>query len=158
MYLRTTREKTPVIYPNGEEFAVGGCKVLRRSNADEATVVAAGITVHEALAAYEELKLEGVRIRVIDLYSVKPLDAAALRTAARETGLVIPVEDHYAAGGLGEAVAAALAPQGARVQILAVEKIPMSGKTAELLDYAGISRKAIAARVREARMPAASGA
>ncbi|MFW5735043.1 MAG: transketolase, partial [Oceanidesulfovibrio sp.] len=103
-YLRTTRAKTPVIYKNDETFPIGGCKVLRQSRADEATIVAAGITLHEALAAADTLAWRGVAVRVIDLYSVKPVDAETLRVAARETGVIITVEDHAPAGGIGEAV------------------------------------------------------
>ncbi|MEM2167132.1 MAG: transketolase, partial [Candidatus Bathyarchaeia archaeon] len=104
-YIRTTRPRTPVIYDNQEEFHIGGSKVLRRSRNDEATIVAAGITVHEALKAYEKLKADGINVRVIDLYSVKPLDVETLVRAAEETKHIITVEDHYPEGGLGEAVA-----------------------------------------------------
>lgn len=141
-YLRSTREKTPVLYPATEEFPIGGSKVLRQSGQDVATVVAAGITLHEALKAYESLKQDGVAVRVIDLYSVKPVDAKTLRQAARETqGRLIVVEDHWAEGGLADAVLEAFT--GEREQLptvvrLAVTKMPGSGKPAELLDAAGI--------------------
>ncbi len=148
-YLRTTRGKTPVLYDNEEAFPLGGSKVLRASPLDRATVVAAGITLHEALAAARELAREGLPIRVLDCYSIQPLDVAALRRAARETGLLLTVEDHYAAGGLGEAVLAALAGEPAPVHVLAVRVLPHSGTPEELLDYAGISRRVIAARLRE---------
>ena len=150
VYLRTTRADTPVLYGPEDEFPIGGCKVLRRSDQDRATVVAAGITVFEALAAYEALKKAGLLIRVIDLYSVKPLDWATLAEAARETPALITVEDHYPAGGIGEAVLAALAGLGANVSTLAVRRMPRSGKPAELLDFEGISRTAIIAKVKEA--------
>jgi len=144
VYLRTSRPKTKTIYPPSETFSVGGSKTLRSSPKDVATVVAAGITLHEALKAHEILAREGVAIRVIDLYSVKPLDEAALRKAAAETKRLITVEDHGPAGGIGEAVAAlGLAPE-----ILAVRKIPRSGKPAELLRWAGIDASAIAAAVK----------
>lgn len=148
VYLRGTRMKTPVIYDNGEGFPIGGCKVLRQSGRDSATVVGAGVTLHEALAAYDELKKTGTFIRVIDLYSVKPLDVETLSRAALETGQVITVEDHYAAGGLGEAVATALSSLGVPVHVMAVASMPMSGKPRELLDYEEISRAAIIERVR----------
>ena len=102
VYIRTTRPKTPVIYPNEEAFALGGSKVLRRSDYDRLTIVGAGITVHEALTAYDSLKRNGIKVRVIDAYSVRPLDAETLSTAARETGALIVVEDHASGGGLGD--------------------------------------------------------
>ncbi|MGE5807567.1 MAG: transketolase family protein, partial [Nitrospirota bacterium] len=148
-YIRTTRKETPVIYRMDEAFRIGGCKTLKSSKADVAVVVAAGITVHETLRAYEELKQEGILIRVIDLYSVKPLDAATLTQAARDTGAVITVEDHFAEGGLGEAVMSALAAQRVPVHSLAVRKMPRSGKPDELLDYEGISHGAIVRKVKE---------
>lgn len=148
-YLRTTRGKTPVIYSAEDEFPIGGCKVLRQSAADRVTVVAAGITVHEALKAWETLKDKSIPVRVIDLYSVKPLDRETLVEAAAATGAVVTVEDHYAEGGLGEAVAAALADRPTPVHILAVRKKPRSGKPAELLDYEEISSDAIARKVEE---------
>jgi transketolase len=149
VYIRTTRMDTPVIYDAGEEFPIGGCKVLRESDDDVATVVAAGITLHEALAACDRLAEEDIRIRVVDLYTVKPVDAAGLARAAAATGRVIVVEDHHAEGGMADAVRASLAPIGVRVHSLAVEKKPMSGKPRELLDFAGIGRDAIAEKVRE---------
>ncbi len=142
VYLRTTRGKTPVIYGNDEAFEVGGSKVLRRSDQDLATLVAAGITVHEALAACEVLAARGVRMRVIDAYSIKPLDEATLMEAARDTGLVITVEDHWREGGLGEAVATVLCSH-APVHSLAVSREPRSGKPGELLEHHGIGREAI---------------
>jgi transketolase len=151
VYLRTTREKTPVIYPPGRPFPVGGSCVLRRSARDAATVVAAGITVHEALRAADRLAEEGIAVRVIDAYSVKPLDAATVVQAARETGAVVSVEDHWPEGGLGEAVLAALAASGEplpRVRVLGVRAMPGSGSPDELLDAAGISARHIADAVR----------
>ena len=141
-YLRTTRSKTPVIYDADEAFPIGGSKTLRSSDHDALTIVAAGITVHEALAAYEDLKAHGVMARVIDAYSVKPLDAAAITRAAEETGRVVVVEDHWIDGGLGEAVAAVVNGR-ARVQRLAVTEEPRSGRPEELLERYGISRHAI---------------
>lgn len=146
-YLRTLRQKTPVIYNSEERFSIGGCKVLRQSPADVATVVAAGVTVHEALRAYDELKKRDRNICVLDLYSIKPLDRETLLACARDTNAVITVEDHHPEGGLGEAVLSALADTGIPVHILAVRKRPMSGKPDELLDYEGISAAAIIAAV-----------
>jgi transketolase len=147
VYLRTTRQETPILYGADEAFPIGGCKVLRRSPRDAVTVVAAGITLHEALAAHAALAREGVSIRVIDLYSVKPVDAAALRDAARETRAIVTVEDHVAEGGIGDAVRSALAGERTPVHSLAVRAVPRSGKPAELLDYEGISAAAIARSV-----------
>jgi len=148
-YIRTTRKDTPVIYRNDEAFRIGGSKILKSSKADKATVVAAGITLHETLRAYEELKREGILVRVIDLYSIKPIDVATLTEAARETGEIVTVEDHFAEGGLGEAVMSALSAEGVPVYSLAVRKMPRSGKPAELLEYEGISAAAIVAKVKE---------
>ncbi len=138
-YLRTTRPKTPVIYDNNEEFHVGGSKVLRQSKSDEATVAAAGFTVHEALKAYERLKEAGIKVRVIDCYSVKPLDEETLKKAFEETRHIITVEDHYAQGGLGEAIASL----GLKPRILAVRKMPHSGPPEELLAEQGIDAEGI---------------
>jgi transketolase len=148
VYLRTTREGTPVVYDADEPFPIGGSKVLRQSDNDGATVVAAGVTVHEALAAYDRLRAEGLAIRVIDLYSVKPVDADTLREAARDTGILITVEDHFAEGGLADAVRSALGKQPVPVHSLAVRRKPRSGQPQELLDYEGISREAIVGCVR----------
>jgi len=147
-YIRTTRNPTPVIYTKDDQFVIGGSKVLRRSDNDTVTVVAAGVTLHEAISAYEELKKEGINIRVIDLYSIKPVDKKTLIDAARETKAIITVEDHYPEGGIGEAVRSALTEVRIPVYSLAVRKIPKSGKPSELLDYEEISRKAIISRVK----------
>jgi len=146
-YIRTTRGGTPVIYNPTEVFPIGGSKVLRKSAEDVATVVAAGITLHEALKAYDELKQEGVSIRVVDLYSIKPVDAKTLRESANETKAIITVEDHYAEGGLGEAVRSAFEKCPVPIYSLAVKKKPKSGKPRELLDFEEISQKAIVAKV-----------
>jgi transketolase len=143
VYIRTTRGGTPIIYGPREQFPIGGLKVLRQSDRDVATVIGAGVTLFEALGAYDELKQQGVHIRVIDLYSVKPVDAATLLAAAKATRALITVEDHYPAGGIGEAVLAALAPHPVRLYSLAVTQKPKTGKPAELLDYEQISRSAI---------------
>jgi transketolase len=160
-YLRTTREKTPIIYPPNELFPIGGSKVVRRSNTDEVTVVAAGITLHESLKAYEQLKGEGVAIRVIDTYSVKPIDAQTLLEAARATGgRVVVVEDHWKEGGLGDAVLEALADAdlpNLQVIQLAVSKMPGSGKPADLMAAAGIDAAHIVEAVRSLRGAAVPG-
>jgi len=143
-YMRTSRPKTPVIYANDETFTIGGLKVLRESAADVATVIGAGITVFEALKAYDQLKAAGTAIRVIDLYSLQPIDKAGLVAAAGSTGgRLITVEDHYAAGGIGDAVAEAVADAGFTVHRLAVREIPRSGKPEELVERFGISAKHI---------------
>jgi transketolase len=151
-YMRTSRPKTPVIYGPEEKFPIGGSKVVRQSDGDVATVIGAGVTVFEALKACDQLKAEGIAIRVIDAYSVQPIDAATLIEAARATGgAVITVEDHYAAGGLGDAVSEALAAAGFVVQRLAVREVPRSGQPDELLDRYGISARHIIDAVRAAR-------
>jgi transketolase len=151
-YMRTSRPKTPVIYDNHEKFPLGGSKVLRQSDADVATVATAGVTVFEALKAFDELKKDGIAIRVIDVYSLQPVDSATLREAARATnGAVITVEDHYAAGGIGDAVSEAIAPAGMSVRRLAVREIPRSGQSDELMDRYGISARHIVEAVRQAR-------
>jgi transketolase len=147
-YIRTTRPKTPILYPNDEAFQVGGSKVLRSSGSDQAAVVGAGLTVHHALEAYRQLFEEGIHVRVIDLYSVKPVDAETLRQAARETGYVISVEDHYPQGGLGDAVLDALANESCRYKKLAVNGLPRSGDSAKLLDEFGISARCIVEAVK----------
>lgn len=149
VYMRTTRPKTPVIYGPDEAFEIGGLKILRESDSDVATVIGAGVTLFEALEAYDQLRKNGVNIRVVDLYSVQPIDGATLMRCARETrGRLITVEDHYAGGGLGDAVASAVASGGITVQRLAVREIPRSGTPAELLDRYGISARHIVAAVR----------
>jgi transketolase len=154
-FLRTTREKTPIIYPPGEKFPVGGSKVVKQSGSDQAAVIAAGITLHEALKAYDQLKKDGITIRVIDAYSVKPIDRQTLHRAARETGgKLIVVEDHWIEGGLGDAVLEAFT--GGRYELptvikLAVTKMPGSGKPAELMNAAGIDAEHIVQAVKKCR-------
>lgn len=150
VYLRLSRPKTPVLYESSEQFPIGGSKVLKASDADQATVVAAGVTLFEALKAYERLLAEGVRIRVIDAYSVKPIDRQGLLRAARATNnTLITVEDHYWDGGLGDAVLSALATEGVRVHKLAVAVVSRSGRPAELMAAHGIDADAIVAVVGE---------
>jgi transketolase len=150
VYVRTGRPKNPVIYGPEERFDVGRCKIVRQSDYDRVTIVTAGVTLFEALRAHEQLIHEGTAVRVIDLYSVQPIDRGTLAASARLTnGLVITVEDHYAHGGLGDAVLAAVGPEGFKVHKLAVRQIPRSGKPEELLDRFGISAKHIVAKVKE---------
>ena len=153
-YLRTTREKTPILYPAGETFPIGGSKVVRGGGpSDRVAIVAAGITVHEAVKAADELAGDGLPVRVIDLYSLKPIDTQTLVSAHQATGgRFVVVEDHWPEGGLGDAVLAALAGSGElglRYRHLAVRGLPGSGKPAELLDAAGISARHIAKAARE---------
>ena len=144
VYMRTSRPKTPVIYGPNETFTIGGLKVVRESANDVATVVAAGITLFEALKAHDELTSMGKSIRVIDLYSLQPIDGATLLRCAKDTqGRLITVEDHYEAGGIGDAVATAVAPGGFTVHRLAVREIPRSGRPEELIDRYGISARHI---------------
>ena len=150
VYLRTMRQDTPVIYGNDESFRIGGSKLLRHTASDRLTVVAAGATVHEALEAHDRLQREGISVRVIDAYCIKPIDAAALRESADATGAIVTVEDHYPAGGLGDAVLQALADRPVPVSILAVRKTPMSGSGDELRDFEGISASAIVEAVKRA--------
>lgn len=149
VYLRTTRKDTPIIYASNEEFPIGGSKVLRSSDKDAVTVVAAGITLHETLAAHDSLREEGIFIRVIDLYSVKPPDKTTLKTAARVSQAFITVEDHFAEGGIGEAIRSVMGDIDIPIHSLSVQKMPMSGKPDELLEYEGISRSAIMEKVKE---------
>src|SRR5438552_11894109 len=147
VYIRTSRPKAKVIYDNGEEFPVGGSKTLRSGPKDRVTIVAAGVTVAEALKAHEALARDGIAARVIDLYSVKPVDEATLRKAAEETRGIVTVEDHSASGGIGDAVATAVAGR-TRVDILGVRDIPRSGKPEELMKAYGISAESIVEAVR----------
>jgi transketolase len=150
-YIRTLRPATPVLYGPDEEFPIGGSRVLRSSDADAVTIAGAGITVHEALKAADELAGEGVAARVIDLYSIKPIDGDTLRAAAEETGAIVTVEDHWPEGGLGDAVLASLAAQDVSATFvkLAVSDMPRSGSPKDTMAAAGIDAAAIAAAVRE---------
>jgi transketolase len=150
-YLRTTREKTPILYDAKETFEIGGSKVLRRSGQDKATLIGAGITLHECIKAHEQLQKNGINVRVIDLYSVKPIDTKTLNEAAKETPLLIVVEDHWPEGGLGDAVLEVFATAKGnlpRVVKLAVKSMPGSGTPDELIDAAGISARHIVETVR----------
>jgi len=146
-YLRTCGGETPVIYRPGERFAAGGSRVLRSAPGDQVTLVAAGVTVHEALAAADLLADDGISARVIDAYSVKPIDAATLRAAARETGRVVTAEDHWPEGGLGDAVLSALAADDRPLPVvkkLAVRSMPGSATPDEQLQMSGIDMASIA--------------
>ena len=147
VYIRMSRPKTAILYPNDESFEVGGSKVVKSSAKDAITVVGAGVTLHEAIAAHAELAKDGIAIRVIDLYSLKPVDTKTLQQAASETRGIVTVEDHGACGGLGEAVASAVAGK-APMKILAVRELPRSGTPSELMHAYGIDKDAIVAAVR----------
>ncbi len=148
-FLRTSRPKTPVIYKNDEPFPIGGAKVLRQNAGDKVTVVAAGVTLHEALKAADALAKEGIGITVIDAYSIKPLGKDVIRAAAKKTNnVVITVEDHYIEGGLGDAVAGELSVDGIKVHKLAVTELPRSGKAEELLAHFGIDAAAVVKKVK----------
>jgi transketolase len=157
-YIRTTRERTPVLYGPDEEFPIGGSKTVRESDADRATIVGAGVTLFEALKAADGLAAGGTPVRVIDLYSVKPIDGETLRRALRETGLVVVVEDHWTDGGIGDAVLAALAegggPIAGRVVKLGVTAMPGSASPDEQRRLAGIASEQIALAVQAALVPA----
>jgi transketolase len=147
-YMRTTRGAYPVLYPADEQFIIGGSKVVRSSPDDVVTLVGAGVTLHESIAAAVTLASEGIAARVIDLYSIKPLDTATLVDACEATGgRIVITEDHYPAGGLGEAVTTALVEAGAEPKLvhLAVRELSSSGTPAELLDHAKISAPHIVA-------------
>ncbi|MBI4090477.1 MAG: transketolase [Candidatus Komeilibacteria bacterium] len=147
VYIRTTRPEMPILYPQSQTFPIGGSKVLKQSRKDAVTVIAAGITVHEALKAHEQLLAQNIRVRVIDCYSVKPIDARTIRRAAQQTDDIIVVEDHYAEGGLADAVREVLENTLVRIHSLAVRKMPRSGNPEELLEYEGISMKSIIQKV-----------
>ena len=151
VFMRTTREKTPILYEPGEEFRIGGARVVRRTGDDAITLIGAGITLHESLKAADTLASEGIAARVIDLYSLKPIDAETVREAGRETGAIITVEDHWAEGGIGDAVLDTLAEEQPHpiVVKLAVRDMPGSGKPAELMSAAGIDAAHIADAARE---------
>ncbi len=150
-YIRTSRPKTPVLYENFEEFPIGGSKTLRSTDHDAITLIGSGVTLHEALAAADEIKKEGINVRVIDCYSIKPIDSKALIKAAKDTKEIITIEDHYHEGGLGEAVASALctSKKDVHIHILAVTKMPHSGSPAELLAEQSIDKKGIIKKVHE---------
>ena len=152
VYMRTTREKTPILYGPDETFPIGGSKLVKHSDSDQVTVIAAGITLHETIKAYDALKADGITIRVIDLYSVKPVDKETLHRAAQDTGgKFVVVEDHFPEGGLADAVLEAFMGVGEKsptVVRLAVPKYPGSGTPAQLLHAANIDADAIVQAVK----------
>jgi transketolase len=143
VYLRTTRMDTPVIYDEKEKFEIGGSKVLRESKKDKITLIGAGITLHEVLKAHDDLQKREISTRVIDLYSIKPIDCATLEKAGDKTGLILVVEDHYKEGGIFEAVSSCLINSKSQVYGLSVSRMPRSGKSEELLSYEEIDSAAI---------------
>ena len=148
-FLRTSRPKTPVIYGNDEQFPIGGAKVVRQGAGDKVTVVGAGVTLHEAIKAADTLAKEGIGITVIDAYCVKPLGKDVIKAAAAKTNnVVVTVEEHYAEGGLGDAVAGELSAEGVKVHKLAVRELPRSGKAEELLAKYGLDAAAIVKKVK----------
>ena len=148
-FLRTSRPKTPVLYGNDEKFPIGGAKIVRQKAGDKVTVVGAGVTLHEAVKAADLLAKEGIGITVVDAYSIKPLGKDVIKAAAAKTGnVVVTVEDHYAEGGLGDAVAGELSCDGVKVHKLAVRELPRSGKAEELLAKFGIDAAAIVKKVK----------
>jgi transketolase len=153
VYVRTTREKTPALYAPEDDFHIGGSKTVRDDDGARVAMVGAGVTLFQALEAADLLAGEGIPARVVDAYSIKPIDRDTLQAALRETGLVVTVEDHWIEGGLGDAVLAALAEEGAalsgRVEKIGVTKMAGSGSPEELRDWAGISAAKVADRVRE---------
>ncbi len=156
VYIRTTRKESPILYSVDEKFPIGGSKTLKSSGQDVVTVIGAGVTLIEALKAYDVLQKEGISIRVVDLYSIKPIDAATLEKAVHETKAIVTVEDHYAEGGIGEVVATAVTEfsifniqSSVSIHRLAVRKMPKSGKPDELLAYGEIDAQAIVKKVKE---------
>lgn len=149
VYIRTTRKETPVLYKSSEQFSIGGSKVLKSDKKDVITVIGAGVTLYEALTAYEQLIKENIFIRVIDLYSIKPIDLDTLKKALQETQAILTIEDHYLQGGLGEAVLESLAGTKAKVYNMAISKMPKSGQPTQLLEYEEISAKAIVRKVKK---------
>ncbi|MEX2381536.1 MAG: transketolase C-terminal domain-containing protein [Opitutales bacterium] len=150
VYLRVGRPGTPLIYSPEDEFQVGGSGLLKSSGEDVATIIGAGVTVHEALQAAEALQNEGIAVRVIDLYSIKPIDEARLHEAVRDTSVIVTVEDHYSEGGLGDAVLDVLAGRPFLYKKLAVKGIPRSGSSSRLMNVFGIDAENIANAVRGA--------
>jgi transketolase len=150
VYIRTSRPKLPLLYDNKSKFELGKFNVLNESEKDSAVLIGAGITTHEALKAYKLLKKDKISVAVVDLYSIKPLDSAALKEFISKHGSkVVVAEDHYASGGIGEMLQASLAGSGISVSTLAVKDIPHSGTQEEVLAAAGIDSEAIANAVRK---------
>ncbi|MBD3272747.1 transketolase [Candidatus Dependentiae bacterium] len=147
-YMRTTRPATQNLYDKNEKFEIGGCKILRQSDNDKVCIIAAGITLHEALKAYNKLLEKNIKVSVIDLYSVKPIDKNTIIDVAKKSGnRIITVEDHYMQGGIGEAISGELSDKDIFIEKLAVNKLPRSGKPEELLRYEGIDSESIVKKV-----------
>lgn len=150
VYIRANRPDTPIIYENTEKFEIGDNKVVRQSENDKVTIVTAGVTLFEAFQAADALASEGINVRIVDLFSLKPINPKNLIESGLKTnGLILTVEDHYAEGGLGEAVRSAVSTQGFKIHQLAVFDVPRSGQPAELYDMFKIEKKAIIAKVKE---------
>lgn len=149
VYIRTIREPVNIIYDQNDEFRIGGSRVVKLGNRDRLTVIGSGITVHEALKAYDKLTAEGIKIRILDLYSIQPIDTEMLQKLAFQTKSLLVVEDHYAQGGIAEAVRSALGKNAGKVYSLSVNKMPRSGTPAELLNYEEIDSDAIVKKVKE---------
>ena len=150
VYMRTGRPKTPILYDTNETFTIGGSKVLRQSDKDQLTIVTAGVTLFEALKAYDELQKAGITVRIIDLYSITPIDTTTLKQAAIATNKrLLTIEDHYIHGGLGDAVLSALSTEGVCLHKMGIQEIAHSGKPAELLDHYGLSARAIIEKVKQ---------
>jgi len=147
VYIRTTRMDTPILYSEEEKFSIGGNKIVMQSKKDSVAVIGAGVTLHESLKAYEELQKAGISIRIIDLYTIKPIQVRELKKSLAGIKNIITVEDHYAEGGIGDAVRAAL-PESV-IHSLAVKKMSRSGKPQELLEYEEISASAIVKMVKK---------
>jgi transketolase len=148
VYIRTTRMDTPVLYESFDGFGIGACRVVKRSSKDRIAIIAGGVTLHEALKAYEELLEEGIPVTIIDIFCVKPMDSNLIKEVSMDCDAIITVEDHYAAGGIGEAVCS-IEGLDCPVYKMAVEKMPRSGKPGELLEYEEISKKDIINKVRK---------
>jgi transketolase len=150
VYIRAGRPKNPVIYGPEERFHIGGSKVVRQSTSDALTIVAAGVTLFEAMKAHDQLKSAGIAVRVIDLYSIAPIDKTTLVESGRATQRrILTVEDHYSHGGLGDAVLSAVATEGIKVHKLSVREIPHSGKPEELVDHYGIGVRSIVEAIKQ---------
>jgi transketolase len=150
VYMRTLRPKTPVLYDIAEEFQIGGSKILRQSKFDALTIAATGITVFEAMKAADELREQGIHVRVIDCYSINPIDRKTLIQCLQETRkqIIVTVEDHFSHGGMGDFAVAAISDKSVRVDKMAVAQISESGTKEQLLNKAGIDASSIIARVK----------
>jgi transketolase len=148
VYLRTTREKTPIIYDKTDKFKIGGLQVIKKSNNDKVAVIASGITLHEAIKAYKIAQKQKIDIRIIDLYSIKPIDNDLLLKSLNGLRKIITVEDHYKEGGLGEAIQSSLINKGFHIETLSVNKLPMSGQCEQLLAYEEIDSDAIVKKIK----------